>query len=168
MLPVSLLVAIVLSVGSLSPHDVHARQTVIKVAGSSTVLPIVARAAEAFSARHPHMRVMVSPGGSGVGVKLVGHHLVHIGMVSRRILDNERAGFPQADFHIHVIGRDAVACVVSSETGEFTLAKSPTGARWVALIAISLPLIKRRTVGLGMCLWNTSLEYRARRRQVST
>ncbi len=115
MLPVSLLVAIVLSVGSLSPHDVHARQTVIKAAGSSTVLPIVARAAEAFSARHPHMRVMVSPGGSGVGVKLVGHHLVHIGMVSRRILDNERAGFPQADFHIHVIGRDAVACVVSSE-----------------------------------------------------
>jgi len=36
-------------------------------------------------------------------------------MVSRRILNNEKAGFPQADFQIHVIGRDAVACVVSSE-----------------------------------------------------
>ena len=85
MMPVSLLVAIVLSVVGFDPHDVQARQTVIKVAGSSTVLPIVARAAEAFSARHPHIRVMVNPGGSGVGVKSVGHHLVDIGMVSRRI-----------------------------------------------------------------------------------
>lgn len=115
MMRIFLLVATLLSVGGLSPNDMHARQTVIKVAGSSTILPIVARAAEEFSMRHPHMRVMVNPGGSGVGVKSVGHHLVHIGMVSRRILDNEKAGFPQADFQIHVIGLDAVACVVSSE-----------------------------------------------------
>lgn len=114
-MPISLLVAIVLSVASVSPHDVQARHTLIKVAGSSTVLPIVVRAAEAFSARHPHIRVTVNPGGSGVGVKSVGHHLVDIGMVSRRIADNEKAGFPQADFKIHVIGRDAVVCVVSSE-----------------------------------------------------
>ncbi len=58
---------------------------------------------------------MVNPGGSGVGVKSVGHHLVDIGMVSRRILHNEKARFPQADFQIHVIGRDAVACVVYDE-----------------------------------------------------
>ena len=69
MMHVFLILASVLSVGSLSPHDVHARQTVIKVAGSSTVLPIVARAAEAFSTRHPNMRIMLNPGGSGVGVK---------------------------------------------------------------------------------------------------
>ena len=114
-MPISLLVAIVLSFGGFGPHDVQARQTMIKVAGSSTVLPIVVRAAEAFSVRHPYTRVTVNPGGSGVGVKSVGHHLVHIGMVSRRILDNEKAGFPKADFQIHVIGRDGVACVVSSE-----------------------------------------------------
>ena len=111
----SLLVAIVLGVGGFGPHDAHARQAVIKVAGSSTVLPIVTRAAEAFSASHPEIRVMVNPGGSGVGVKSVGHRLVHIGMVSRRISDNEKGGFPKADFQIHVIGRDAVACVISSE-----------------------------------------------------
>ena len=115
MMPISLLVAILLSLSGFGPHDSHARQTVIKVAGSSTVLPIVARAAEAFSAHHPHMRVTVNPGGSGVGVKSVGHHLVHIGMVSRRISDSEKAGFPQADLQTHVIGRDAVACVISSE-----------------------------------------------------
>jgi phosphate transport system substrate-binding protein len=114
-MPISLLVAIVLSLGGFGPHDVQARQTMIKVAGSSTVLPIVVRAAEAFSARHPHIRVTVNPGGSGVGVKSIGHHLADIGMVSRRIADNEKAGFPKADFQLHVIGRDAVACVVSSE-----------------------------------------------------
>ena len=48
-------------------------------------------------------------------MKSVGHGLVDIGMVSRHILDTEKAGFPNADFRQHVIGRDAVACVVSSE-----------------------------------------------------
>ena len=102
--------------GGLASHDeAHARQTVVKVSGSSTVLPIVTRAAEAFSAHHPSIRVIVNPGGSGVGVKSVGHRLVDIGMVSRRILDTEKAGFPDIDFRTHVIGRDAVVCVVSSE-----------------------------------------------------
>ena len=109
------LVLLVLSMSAFTSYSVHARQTVIKVAGSSTVLPIVARAAEAFSARNPHIRVMVNAGGSGVGVTSVGHDLVHIGMVSRGISDSEKAGFPKADFQMHVIGRDAVACVVSSE-----------------------------------------------------
>ena len=111
----SLFVAVFLSAGGLIPHNVDARQSVIKIAGSSTVLPIVVRAAEAFSAHHPDIRVMVNPGGSGVGVKSVGHHLVHIGMVSRRILDEEKAVLPKAHLHTHVIGRDAVACVISSE-----------------------------------------------------
>jgi len=122
----SLFIAGFLSVGGLIPHTVDARQSVIKVSGSSTVLPIVARAAEAFSAHHPDIRVLVNPGGSGVGVKSVGHHLVHIGMVSRRILDDEKIALPKADFRIHVIGRDAVACVISSEihdAGVTSLAK---------------------------------------------
>ena len=98
-----------------SPYEVHAKKTFVKLAGSSTVLPIIVRAAEVFSSHNLDIQVMVNPGGSGVAVKSVGHGLVHIGMMSRDILDSEREGFPKAEFETHVIGRDVIACVISSE-----------------------------------------------------
>ena len=36
------------------------------------MLPVVARTAEMFMSIHPDVRIMVNPGGSGVGVKFVG------------------------------------------------------------------------------------------------
>jgi phosphate transport system substrate-binding protein len=74
----------------------HARESIIKVSGSSTVLPIVTRAAEKFMQIHSTVKVTVGPGGSGVGVVSVA----------------------KVTFIIHVIGRDAVAGVLSAEIYE--------------------------------------------------
>ncbi|GMR05010.1 MAG: phosphate ABC transporter substrate-binding protein [Thermodesulfobacteriota bacterium] len=109
-----LLLVTVLSIGFLRPAPLSAKETIM-VAGSTTVLPVVTRGAERFMAAHPGVRITVNPGGSGVGVKSVGNGLVDIGMASRRITDEEIKNFSPIDFKVFVIGRDAVACVVSSE-----------------------------------------------------
>ncbi len=108
-------VILILSMGFLHIPTVWAERITIKVAGSTTVLPVVTKAAEKFMAAHSNVRITVNPGGSGVGIKSVGNGLVDIGMASRHISDEEIKNFPNIDFKIHIIGRDAVACVVSSE-----------------------------------------------------
>ena len=57
----------------------------IRVSGSTTVLPVVAKTSEIFMSILPDVRIMVNPGGSGVGVKFVGNNLADIGMISRRL-----------------------------------------------------------------------------------
>ncbi len=94
---------------------VGAEKATIKMAGSTTVLPVAVRAAEKFMAVHPGINITINPGGSGVGAKSLGNGLVDIGMISRHITDEEIKNFPKIDFNVHVIGRDAVACVISSE-----------------------------------------------------
>ncbi len=92
-----------------------AEKATIKMAGSTTVLPVATKAAGKFMAVHPSINITINPGGSGVGVKSLGNGLVDIGMISRHITDEEIKNFPKIDFNVHVIGRDAVACVISSE-----------------------------------------------------
>jgi len=105
--------------GTLVPGPAAAAgKTTIRMAGSTTVLPVAAKAAEAFLSLHPGLRITVNPGGSGVGVKSVGRGLVDIGMVSREITEKEREYFRDVDFRVLVFARDAVACVVSAEVYE--------------------------------------------------
>ncbi len=102
-----------------SPGKALARgKTTIRIAGSTTDLPVAAKAAEGFMATHPGVRITVNPGGSGVGVKSLGRGLVDIGMVSREITEKEREYFKDVDFHVLTFARDAVACVVSDEVYE--------------------------------------------------
>jgi len=87
----------------------------IKVVGSTTVLPALTRAAEVYMKKHPNVTITINSGGSGVGVSSVANNLSDIGMISRNISSKERESFKNIDFKLHLIGRDAVACVVSSE-----------------------------------------------------
>lgn len=87
----------------------------IKISGSTTVLPIVAKASERFMEYHPDVRIIVNPSGSGVGVKTLGNGLIDIGMVSRNITAEEKKYFKDIDFRVFTVGRDAVSYVVSSE-----------------------------------------------------
>ena len=85
----------------------------ITITGSSTVLPVITQAAERYMTLHPDIRILVSPGGSGVGVRSVASGLVDIGMVSRKIAESELVLFKKEVPVTTVIGRDAVAAVVS-------------------------------------------------------
>ena len=87
----------------------------ISIAGSSTVLPVVATAADKYREKHPDVKLIVNAGGSGVGISQLGQGQIDIGMMSRDIHSSEIDRFHDATFNVHKIARDAVVVVVSSE-----------------------------------------------------
>lgn len=87
----------------------------IKISGSSTVLPIISKAAEKYKLTHPNVNIIVNSGGSGVGINQVGEGKIEIGMASRDITEEEKKKFANIDLRPISIGKDAVVAVVSSE-----------------------------------------------------
>lgn len=87
----------------------------IQVGGSTTVLPIVSKAAEQFMIKHPDLNIIVNAGGSGVGLNQLGEGKIDVGMASRDLTEAEVNKYAGVSFVAHVIGRDAVVPVVSSE-----------------------------------------------------
>ncbi len=84
----------------------------IRVAGSTTVLPIVAEAAKHYRQLHPGLSLTVSGGGSGVGVASIDQGLIEIGMLSRDLTAAEKQRL-QGKVKQVAIARDAVAVAVS-------------------------------------------------------
>lgn len=110
----------------VAPGAVAHAETLIRTGGSTTVLPVVSNAVAEFTRTHPEVRITVSAGGSGVGIQGVGGGNLDIGMASREMTEQEIQRFGDRPFEVHVIGRDAVACVISSEVydaGVKTLAR---------------------------------------------
>ena len=98
---------------------IHAKERtaeIITVVGSTTVLPIATRAAEQYvKQNNGTVTITVNGGGSGVGVQSAGSGQADIGMASRDITPKEKKRFQKPGLRTLAIGRDAVACVVSSE-----------------------------------------------------
>lgn len=88
---------------------------IIKIVGSTTVLPVATKGAEKFKKRHPEVNILISAGGSGAGARFVATKMADIGMMSRGISKEERKKFSDVDFNVIPIARDGVACVISSE-----------------------------------------------------
>ncbi|MBA5941863.1 MAG: phosphate ABC transporter substrate-binding protein [Methanophagales archaeon] len=87
-----------------------ALQGTLTIAGSTTVMPICLEQARLMKDVHPGIKVSVSGGGSGHGVKAAGAGDIDIGMVSRDLRAEEIEMFP--DLKPVVIGIDSVAIVV--------------------------------------------------------
>jgi phosphate transport system substrate-binding protein len=86
------------------------RQT-IKISGSTTVLPIVQKAADQYMATHAGADIQVSGGGSGVGIQAIGAKTVDIGMSSREVTADERKKYPA--FVITPVAQDGIAVIVN-------------------------------------------------------
>lgn len=91
-----------------------APQDSVNVSGSSTVLPVISQAAQAYS-DSMGKRVIVNSGGSGVGFNQLAEGKTDIGMMSRDITPEELGKYPAYEFSAIPIGIDAVVPVVSSE-----------------------------------------------------
>jgi phosphate transport system substrate-binding protein len=83
----------------------------VKVAGSTTVQPLAEKLGPAFTAKNPGVKIEVSGGGTGVGVKSAGEGTVDIGMASRDITDDEKKTYP--NMKTFVIGKDGIAAIVN-------------------------------------------------------
>ncbi len=103
---------------------------VIRIAGSTTVLPIISRAAERFQTRNTSIKITVNAGGSGVGIHGAGTRRLDVGLASREITPRESDRYKSSQLNTIIIGRDAVACVVSSEifhSGVLSLSRREIG-----------------------------------------
>ena len=63
----------------------------ILITGSTTVLPVMQKAGEAFMAANPDISLAISGGGSGTGIKALNEKLCQVAMSSRDIKDSELA-----------------------------------------------------------------------------
>jgi phosphate transport system substrate-binding protein len=66
----------------------------LTVVGSTTVQPIVTKAAEAYMKNNPGVEVGVQGGGSGTGIRMVGEGSVAIGASSRELKESEQEENP--------------------------------------------------------------------------
>lgn len=89
----------------------------VSISGSTTVLPAISRAADDYTMQKD-VKIIVNAGGSGGGFKQLAEGQTDIGMMSRDITADEYDAFPDHIFTSVIIGRDAVAPVVSSEIYE--------------------------------------------------
>ena len=95
---------------SAAPAAPKQKQT-IKISGSTTVLPIVQKAADQYMAVHPEADIQISGGGSGVGIQAIGAKTVDIGMSSREVTKDEMAKNPA--FVVTPVAQDGIAVVVN-------------------------------------------------------
>ena len=93
-----------------APASAGQKQT-IRISGSTTVLPIVQKAADQYMETHPGADIQVSGGGSGVGIQAIGAKTVDIGMSSREVTSAEKAKYPS--FVITSVAQDGIAVVVN-------------------------------------------------------
>lgn len=87
----------------------------LKINGSTTVNLPVAEAAEILRAEKGADIQVDTQGGSSGGISMVGEGLVHLGMISKHVSDDDRKKFPRCDYREIHIGEDAVALVVSKD-----------------------------------------------------
>lgn len=94
-----------------------AQDGALRLSGSTTVLPIAQKAAEAYMAAHPGARLSVSGTGSGDGLKAIIEGATDIANSSRDLKDKEKARAAEAGVALerHGVALDCVAVVVNPQ-----------------------------------------------------
>jgi len=98
------------AVTTAAPVSTGVKET-IKISGSTTVLPIIQKAADQYMATHPDADIQVSGGGSGVGIQAIGAKTVDIGMSSREVTKAEMTKYP--NFVVTSVAQDGIAVIVN-------------------------------------------------------
>ncbi|MCF7793683.1 MAG: phosphate ABC transporter substrate-binding protein [Candidatus Cloacimonetes bacterium] len=90
------------------------KSTTINTAGSTTILPIVQAAAEAYMDKNPEINISVRGGGSSIGIKSAINQTIDIGNASRRITNKEADLVEEKDSDLieTAIAKDAISIVV--------------------------------------------------------
>ena len=86
-----------------------------RIKGSDTVLPLTQELSERFLKKHPSSEIVVTGGGSGVGLAALPENTTDIAMASRRIKFGEKMKFAKIGLEVKevVVAYDALAVVVN-------------------------------------------------------
>ena len=100
-------------VGAICTTMVMAKETV-RVSGSTTVLPLAEGGAEAFNGEQSDYQVLVTGGGTGVGMKNIAEGNSDIAMASREVTAEEKSNFGDK-FQENLVGYDGIVIGVSKQ-----------------------------------------------------
>ncbi|MEO0074745.1 MAG: phosphate ABC transporter substrate-binding protein [candidate division WOR-3 bacterium] len=101
----------------LTVTNLFAAKNSLTMAGSTTVLPIAQKCAEAFMDINPKVNISVRGGGSGVGIASLTAKSVDIGLSSRPIKDKELATAKQKGVNAvaNIVALDGLAIIVHAQ-----------------------------------------------------
>ncbi|MCK9590947.1 MAG: phosphate ABC transporter substrate-binding protein [Methanoregula sp.] len=140
-------------VTTTAPFSTGQKQN-IKISGSTTVLPIVQKAADQYMAAHPDADIQVSGGGSGVGIQAIGAKTVDIGMSSREVTKDEMTKYPS--FVVTTVAQDGIAVIVNpvNEIQYITLDQVKgiylgTITKWTQITSANVPNTNNQIVIIG-------------------
>ncbi len=104
------LAVIIFLLSSCSP-----RKERIKIAGSTTVLPIVQAAAEEYMELNPNVNITVRGGGSSIGIHSILGDVIDIGNASRKVKNNEEKLLAENENLVETaIALDALSVIVNN------------------------------------------------------
>jgi phosphate transport system substrate-binding protein len=136
-----------------APVSTGQKQT-IKISGSTTVLPIVQKAADQYMEAHPNANIQVSGGGSGVGIQAIGAKTVDIGMSSREVTKDEMTKYPS--FVVTTVAQDGIAVIANpaNEIQYITLDQVKgiylgTITKWTQITGANVPGTNNQIVIIG-------------------
>lgn len=88
-----------------------------RIKGSDTLLPLTQELSESYLKRNPASEIVVTGGGTGVGLASLLENTTDIAMASRRVKFGEKMKFAKAGFNMieEVVAYDALAVVVNPE-----------------------------------------------------
>ncbi|MBN1949547.1 MAG: PstS family phosphate ABC transporter substrate-binding protein [Candidatus Cloacimonetes bacterium] len=122
----------------------------LKIAGSTTVLPIVQAAAEVYMEQHPQVSISVRGGGSSIGIKSIIGRIVDLGSASRQINEREMKLIAAQEKNLQAfpIARDALTIIVHPDnpvlnltTGQLRLIYTGELHNWQQLGGPNLTII---------------------------
>lgn len=91
----------------------------IQIAGSTSVQPVAEKLAQAYTKKHPNVKINVQGGGSSVGITQAKQGTIDIGTSSKDLKPDERQGLS-----VYLIGRDGIAIIVNKNNPINDLSKS--------------------------------------------
>ena len=119
---VFLLTATMVEASDLDRFD--AEKGMLKIAGGTAHIPVMKEAAKMIMQRNNGVRITISGGGSGVGVKQVGEGLIDIGNAGRKATEKE---ISQYGLHIVKWAIDGVGVVVNPKNSVTSLTTKQLG-----------------------------------------
>ncbi|NYB53125.1 MAG: phosphate ABC transporter substrate-binding protein [Methanobacteriaceae archaeon] len=91
----------------------------IEIAGSTSVQPLAEKLADKYMEEHPHVRVDVMGGGSGLGIRSVSQDIIAIGTSSKELKSSEKNGLID-----YTIGKEGIVLAVNLNNPVNDLTKS--------------------------------------------
>ena len=91
----------------------------LTISGSTTIQPVSEILAAAYMKENPGIDIVVTGGGSGMGIKEAGTGIADIGAASRDVEDSELLSYP--DLEVYRIGASAIVVITSQKNGIDTI-----------------------------------------------